>query len=137
MSTLPRRRLVSTASLLTSNGPQAFEGLRNAGRKVRRPDCTLVTVDHNIPYVPPAIETATTIFCLLCSTASRKNFKNVTSFIAEADSRAQVEALEDNVKEFGLTYFGMSDKRQGELIATPVIRMAILLISRYRPHHRP
>jgi 3-isopropylmalate dehydratase len=31
--------------------PQAFEGLRNAGRKVRRPDCTLVTVDHNIPYV--------------------------------------------------------------------------------------
>jgi 3-isopropylmalate dehydratase len=29
--------------------PQAFEGLRNAGRKVRRSDCTLVTVDHNIP----------------------------------------------------------------------------------------
>ncbi|WRT66316.1 3-isopropylmalate dehydratase, large subunit [Kwoniella shivajii] len=75
--------------------PQAFEGLRNAGRKVRRPDCTLVTVDHNIP------------------TASRKNFKDVTSFIVEADSRMQVSALEDNVKEFGLTYFGMSDKRQG------------------------
>ncbi|OXM82123.1 3-isopropylmalate dehydratase, large subunit [Cryptococcus neoformans Bt63] len=75
--------------------PQAFEGLRNAGRKVRRPDCTLVTVDHNIP------------------TISRKNFKNVNTFIGEADSRAQVAALEDNVKEFGLTYFGMSDKRQG------------------------
>lgn len=29
--------------------PQAFEGLRNAARQVRRPDCTLVTVDHNIP----------------------------------------------------------------------------------------
>ena len=29
--------------------PQAFEGLRTAGRKVRRPDCTLVTVDHNVP----------------------------------------------------------------------------------------
>ena len=29
--------------------PQAFEGLRNAGRKVRRPDCTLATVDHNVP----------------------------------------------------------------------------------------
>ncbi|WVQ72395.1 3-isopropylmalate dehydratase, large subunit [Cryptococcus sp. DSM 104548] len=75
--------------------PQAFEGLRNAGRKARRPDCTLVTVDHNIP------------------TISRKNFKNVNSFINEADSRAQVAALEDNVKEFGLTYFGMNDKRQG------------------------
>lgn len=32
--------------------PQAFEGLRNAGRQVRRTDCTLATVDHNIPYVP-------------------------------------------------------------------------------------
>jgi hypothetical protein len=47
-------------------------------------------------------------------TVSRKNFKNVTSFIAEPDSRAQVYALEENVKEFGLTYFGMDDKRQGE-----------------------
>lgn len=49
----------------------------------------------------------------LYSTISRKNFKNVNTFIGEADSRAQVAALEDNVKEFGLTYFGMSDKRQG------------------------
>jgi hypothetical protein len=47
-------------------------------------------------------------------TVSRKNFKNVTSFIAEPDSRAQVYALEENVKEFGLTYFGMDDKRQGK-----------------------
>lgn len=31
--------------------PQAFEGLRNAGRSVRRPDCTLATVDHNVPSV--------------------------------------------------------------------------------------
>ncbi|KAK4686224.1 3-isopropylmalate dehydratase, partial [Tremellales sp. Uapishka_1] len=75
--------------------PQAFEGLRNAGRKVRRPDCTLATVDHNIP------------------TSSRKTFTNIQTFINEPDSRAQVGALEDNVKEFGLTYFGMSDKRQG------------------------
>lgn len=50
---------------------------------------------------------------VLCSTISRKNFKDVNTFIGEADSRAQVAALEDNVKEFGLTYFGMSDKRQG------------------------
>ncbi|KAF9535081.1 aconitase [Crepidotus variabilis] len=75
--------------------PQAFEGLRNAGRPVRRRDCTLATVDHNIP------------------TVSRKNFKSVETFIAEPDSRAQCAALEDNVKEFGLTYFGMKDRRQG------------------------
>jgi len=75
--------------------PQAFEGLRSAGRPVRRPDCTLATVDHNVP------------------TASRKNFTNVQSFIDEPDSRAQCQALEENVKEFGLTYFGMTDRRQG------------------------
>ncbi|KXN86336.1 3-isopropylmalate dehydratase [Leucoagaricus sp. SymC.cos] len=75
--------------------PQAFESLRNASRPVRRPDCTLATVDHNIP------------------TTSRKNFQNVDTFIAEPDSRAQCAALEDNVKEFGLTYFGMKDRRQG------------------------
>lgn len=47
------------------------------------------------------------------STASRKDFTDVHSFIKEADSRGQVEALEENVKKFGVTYFGMSDKRQG------------------------
>ncbi|OQD75454.1 hypothetical protein PENDEC_c007G00533 [Penicillium decumbens] len=75
--------------------PQAFEGLTNASRKVRRPDCTLVTVDHNIP------------------TSSRKNFKNASDFIKENDSRLQCTTLEENVKKFGLTYFGMGDKRQG------------------------
>ncbi|KAI0079698.1 hypothetical protein K474DRAFT_1591575 [Panus rudis PR-1116 ss-1] len=75
--------------------PQAFEGLRQAKRSVRRPDCTLATVDHNVP------------------TVSRKNFINIQSFIAEPDSRAQCQALEENVKEFGLTYFGMTDRRQG------------------------
>lgn len=49
----------------------------------------------------------------MSSTMPRKNFKNIHSFINEPDSRAQVGALEDNVKEFGLTYFGMDDKRQG------------------------
>ncbi|CAK9006355.1 unnamed protein product [Durusdinium trenchii] len=75
--------------------PQAFEGLRMSSREVRRTDCTLATVDHNIP------------------TSSRKNFKDTKSFIAEADSRTQVVTLEQNVQEFGLTYFGMEDKRQG------------------------
>ncbi|KAF8743020.1 3-isopropylmalate dehydratase large subunit, partial [Rhizoctonia solani] len=75
--------------------PQAFEGLRNASRPVRRPDCTLATVDHNVP------------------TSSRKNMTSVQEFIAEPDSRAQCVALEENVREFGLTYFGMKDRRQG------------------------
>ena len=50
---------------------------------------------------------------LMFSTSSRKNFKSVESFITEPDSRAQCVALEENVKEFGLTYFGLRDKRQG------------------------
>lgn len=75
--------------------PQAFEGLRSANRIVRRPDCTLVTVDHNVP------------------TSSRLNYVDVQSFIKESESRTQVMALEENVREFGLTYFGLDDARQG------------------------
>ncbi|KAF2163847.1 hypothetical protein M409DRAFT_68129 [Zasmidium cellare ATCC 36951] len=75
--------------------PQAFEGLKNAGRKVRRPDCTLATTDHNVPTTP------------------RKNFKNISQFVEEDDSRLQCETLEQNVKDFKLTYFGLGDKRQG------------------------
>merc|ERR1719182_92381 len=75
--------------------PQAFEGLEQAGRPVRRPDCTLVTVDHNVP------------------TDSREDFKSAASFIEQKDSKLQVMTLEENVKEFGLTYFGMDDARQG------------------------
>ena len=54
--------------------PQAFEGLQVAGRPVRRPDCTLVTVDHNIP------------------TSSRKHFKSTETFMDNEQSRAQVRA---------------------------------------------
>lgn len=75
--------------------PQAFEGLRNAGRTVRRPDCTLATVDHNIP------------------TDSRKNFKSISTFIKQGDSRLQVETLEQNVKRYNIPFFGMTDTRQG------------------------
>ncbi|KAL1840154.1 hypothetical protein VTJ49DRAFT_770 [Mycothermus thermophilus] len=75
--------------------PQAFEGLEVAGRKVRRPDCTLATTDHNVP------------------TTSRKSLKDIASFIQEDDSRTQCVTLEENVKKFGITYFGLSDKRQG------------------------
>ncbi|KAI9104511.1 putative alpha-isopropylmalate isomerase [Phlyctochytrium arcticum] len=76
--------------------PQAFEGLRNAGRKVRRGDLTLATVDHNIP-----------------TTGNRKNFKSIATFVDEQESRVQCQTLEENVSAFGLTYFGLSDKRQG------------------------
>ncbi|KAJ9609450.1 3-isopropylmalate dehydratase [Cladophialophora chaetospira] len=75
--------------------PQAFEGLKNAKRKVRRPDCTLATTDHNVPTTP------------------RKNFKSISEFVKEDDSRLQCMTLEDNVKDFGLTYFGLGDKNQG------------------------
>ena len=71
--------------------PQAFEGLRTAGRGVRRIDATLAVVDHNVPTTP-----------------DRK-----LGIIEEEESRIQVEALEHNVAEFGLTYFSMNDVRQG------------------------
>jgi 3-isopropylmalate dehydratase len=50
---------------------------------------------------------------LLFSTDSRKNFTTAQEFISEPDSLEQCLALEQNVKEFGLTYFGMTDRRQG------------------------
>jgi len=75
--------------------PQAFEGLRTSGRPVRRPDATLATVDHNVP------------------TTDRSGFTSVETFIKEEDSRTQVLALEKNVKEFSIQYFGMDDTRQG------------------------
>ena len=67
--------------------PQAFEGLEQAGRPVRRPDCTLVTVDHNVP------------------TSSRDKFADIKSFIKNDQSREQVLAVERNVQKFDLCYF--------------------------------
>ncbi len=69
--------------------PQAFEGLRLAGRQVRRPDATIAVVDHNVP------------------TSDRREG------IKEADSRLQVETLERNVAEFGVPYFPVLSERQG------------------------
>jgi 3-isopropylmalate/(R)-2-methylmalate dehydratase large subunit len=69
--------------------PQAFEGLRMTGRRVRRPEGTLAVADHNVP------------------TTDR------SKGIADPESRHQVETLERNVKEFGVPYFGMDDLRQG------------------------
>jgi 3-isopropylmalate/(R)-2-methylmalate dehydratase large subunit len=69
--------------------PQAFEGLRQAGRKVRRPQATLAVADHNVP------------------TTDRSRG------IEEPESRNQVETLEKNCDEFGVPYFSMHDIRQG------------------------
>ncbi len=70
--------------------PQAYDGLRAAGRKVRRPDLTLAVVDHNI-----------------ATDASRR------TGIVDPESRLQVETLERNVAEFGVPYIPLLDARQG------------------------
>jgi 3-isopropylmalate/(R)-2-methylmalate dehydratase large subunit len=70
--------------------PQAFEGLRLAGRKLRRPDATIAVVDHNI-----------------ATDASRYGR------IEDPESRTQVETLERNVAEFGVPYIPLTDIRQG------------------------
>ena len=69
--------------------PQAFEGLRLSGRKVRHPEKTLAVVDHNVP------------------TSDR------SQGIAEPESRLQVETLAANSKEFGIEYYNEHDRRQG------------------------
>src|SRR5579884_1838017 len=69
--------------------PQAFEGLNLAGRRPRRPGATLAVPDHNVP------------------TTDRR------FGIADPVSAKQIQTLEDNCKEFGITLFGMNDVRQG------------------------
>ena len=70
--------------------PQAFEGLRMAGRKVRRPDFTLAVADHNVPTTPDRAQG-----------------------IRNPESKQQVDTLTQNVADFGIEYFGMDDVRQG------------------------
>ena len=71
--------------------PQAFEGLRMAGRTVRRTDKTLATADHNVPTdgTPTA------------------------NMIADELSRVQVEALESNCEEFGIPVYSLGSDRRG------------------------
>jgi 3-isopropylmalate/(R)-2-methylmalate dehydratase large subunit len=69
--------------------PQAFEGLRMAGRKVHAPEKTLAVVDHNVP------------------TSDRSHG------IDDVESRTQVETLAQNARDFGIEYFNELDKRQG------------------------
>ena len=69
--------------------PQAFDSLRLAGRRVKHPEMTLATVDHGVPT------------------------SNRMLGIKDPLSKIQIEALENNCKEFGVTLFGISDPRQG------------------------
>jgi 3-isopropylmalate/(R)-2-methylmalate dehydratase large subunit len=71
------------------DSPQAFDGLRAAGRRVRRPDATIAVADHNVP------------------TEDRRGG------IREPQSRVQVETLEANAKAFGVPYIPLLDARQG------------------------
>ncbi|MFM8515678.1 MAG: 3-isopropylmalate dehydratase large subunit [Actinomycetota bacterium] len=69
--------------------PQAFDGLRESGRPVRRPDLTLATEDHNIPTI------------------------DVDKPIADPVSRAQVEALRKNCADFGIRLYSLGNREQG------------------------
>ncbi len=69
--------------------PQAFEGLRNSGRKVRRPDLTLAVADHNVPT------------------------KDRAKGVADPQSREQIATLEKNARDFGIECYSMGDVRQG------------------------
>jgi 3-isopropylmalate/(R)-2-methylmalate dehydratase large subunit len=67
--------------------PQAFDGLRLAGRKVRRPDLTVATMDHNVPTLPGPID--------------------------DPMARAQLEALRRNCEEFGIPLYATGSGREG------------------------
>ena len=69
--------------------PQAFDGLRVAGRRVRRPDLTIATEDHNTPTI------------------------NIDKPIAEPTSRIQIETLRKNCEEFGVRLHSLGDVEQG------------------------
>ncbi|MFJ6417053.1 3-isopropylmalate dehydratase large subunit [Paeniglutamicibacter sp. NPDC091659] len=69
--------------------PQAFEGLRLAGRKLRRPDLTIATEDHNTPTL------------------------EIDKPIADLTSRTQIETLRKNCAEFGVRLHSLGDKEQG------------------------
>jgi len=73
--------------------PQAFEGLRLAGRKPWRIDANIATPDHNVPTTPER--------------------KGGIEAIADQVSRLQVQTLDDNCDEYGITEFKMNDTRQG------------------------
>ena len=70
--------------------PQAFEGLRLSGRKVRAPDRTIAVPDHNVPTTADRLE-----------------------HVENEESRVQLDTLDENAAEFGIHYYPVSDIRQG------------------------
>jgi len=74
-----------------ATSPQAFAGLRGAGRPVRRPDANIAVLDHNVPTVP-----------------GRRMLD-----VVDQDSLDCLTAMEGNAREFGLTLYDMADARQG------------------------
>src|SRR5438132_6857775 len=85
--------------------PQAFDGLREAGRKVRRPDLTIATEDHNVP--------TTGIDGRGMPLTSPTPLYGPDKPIADPVSRAQVETLRKNCAEFGIRLHPMGDVEQG------------------------
>src|SRR3546814_484481 len=69
--------------------PQAFDGIRLAGRQVRRPELTVATADHNVPTA------------------------DIDQPVADPISKKQLEVLAANTAEFGITHYGMGDPNQG------------------------
>ncbi len=69
--------------------PQAFEGLRLANRKVRRPELTIATADHNVPTTDRSLP------------------------IADPISRQQIETLRTNCREFGIKHYDLDNRKQG------------------------
>src|SRR3954471_13352901 len=69
--------------------PQAFDGLRLAGRGVRRPDLTVATMDHNVPTT------------------------DVDKPVADPISAQQMDVLRANCEEFGIRLYAMGDRNQG------------------------
>src|SRR5688500_9364618 len=69
--------------------PQAFEGLRLAGRSLRSPERTIATVDHNVPTTDRSLP------------------------IVDQIARTQIETLRQNVKDFGVRFYDISSRDQG------------------------
>ncbi|EJC99654.1 uncharacterized protein FOMMEDRAFT_142649 [Fomitiporia mediterranea MF3/22] len=74
---------------------KAFSGLRQSGRTIRRREMTLATMDHNVPTNP------------------RMHFSSIDEYITDPDSKVQCIDMEKNVRDFGVNFFGLQDRRQG------------------------
>jgi 3-isopropylmalate/(R)-2-methylmalate dehydratase large subunit len=79
--------------------PQAFDGLRAADRKVRRPDLTIATEDHNVPTTGV--------------TGPGMSLTGPDSPVTDPVSRTQIEAMRKNAAEFGIRLYPMGDAGQG------------------------